>query len=72
METSKKEVKKRSYKEFEADYIVFRDAKDNFLKKHGDAMSCIHIIPNKEKKFGLDFDIITNGEVFYKMYDVLN
>lgn len=75
MEADHEKKQKRSYKEYEADFIAFRDAKNNFLEKHGDVVYCITVSPtdNDKHKFPLDVHIQTDGgKLFHDTYDMNN
>lgn len=61
---------KRSYKEFESDFLAFETAKNNFMKKHADVLSNISVSPTTQNKFGLTFTVVTNGILFHELYDM--
>jgi hypothetical protein len=70
METNN--IKKRSYKEFEKDFVAFNDAKKHLFKKHGDVIEDVSISYTKENKSGLNISVVMNGKLLQDKYDMEN
>lgn len=65
-------IKKRSYKEFEKDFVAFNDAKKHLFKKHGDVIGDVSISYTKENESGLNISVVMNGKLIHDKYDMEN